>query len=82
MTRKLTLTIEEHIIDIAKNYASKNGLSLSGLIENYLKLITHQIQLKDSGLSPKVKKLHGSVKNLNPADYRKTLEKELIKKYR
>jgi len=36
MNTKLTLTIEESIIEKAKSYARKNGRSLSDIIENYL----------------------------------------------
>lgn len=82
MTRKLTLTIEENIIDVAKEYAHKNGISLSGLIEGYLKLITHQTELKDSDLSPKVKKLLGSVKMTKGLDYKAQLSDALIQKYK
>ncbi len=81
MTRKLTLTIEEDIIDVAKNYAQKNGVSLSVLVEEYLKLITHQVPLKDSDLSPKVKNLLGSVKIKEGFNYKKLLTKAVIQKY-
>ena len=40
MTTKLTLTMEDKVIDSAKKYAQKNGKSLSHLVENYLKSIT------------------------------------------
>ena len=34
MTTKLTLTIEQHIIEKAKVYAKSKGRSLSDIIEN------------------------------------------------
>ncbi|MEM6736185.1 MAG: DUF6364 family protein, partial [Bacteroidota bacterium] len=40
MNTKLTLTIEEEVIKIAKEYAKEKGQSLSDLVENYFKLIT------------------------------------------
>jgi len=64
MNTKLTLSIESEIIDQAKAYAKKSGRSLSDIIENYLKVLTGEI--KTDKLSPKTKKLLGSV-NL-PAD--------------
>ena len=39
MNTKLTLTIEQSIIEKAKKYASGKGRSLSDIIENYLKII-------------------------------------------
>ena len=40
MTTKLTLTIEDKVIDSAKEYAKLKGKSLSHLVENYLKSIS------------------------------------------
>ena len=40
MNTKLTLTIEQTIIERAKKYANNKGRSLSDIIENYLKVIT------------------------------------------
>jgi predicted HicB family RNase H-like nuclease len=37
MTTKLTLTIDDAVINTAKNYAQKTGKSLSSIVENYLK---------------------------------------------
>ena len=39
MTTKLTLTIDESIIDSAKAYARDQGRSLSDVVENYLKVL-------------------------------------------
>jgi threonine synthase len=80
MTTKLTLTIEQEVIKTAKTYAQKKGRSLSDLIENYLKTLVHTE--KDSEeLSPRVKRLVGSVKLPENFDYKKTLEEEIIKKH-
>lgn len=80
MTTKLTLTIEQDVIKTAKTYAHNKGRSLSELIENYLKTLTNKE--KDSEeLSPRVKRLVGSVKLPKNFDYKKTLEEEIIKKH-
>ncbi len=71
MTTKLTLSVEKTIVERAKSYAKKTGRSLSELIENYLENITEESNNTD--LSPKLKKLVGSVKL--PADFNE--EKEL-----
>lgn len=40
MQKKLTLSINERIIERAKDYASQTGRSLSEIIESYLEKIT------------------------------------------
>ena len=40
MNTKLTLNIDEHVIEEAKFYAKNNSVSLSKLIENYLLSLT------------------------------------------
>lgn len=40
MNTKLTLNIDQNIIEEAKSYAKNNSVSLSKLIENYLLSIT------------------------------------------
>ncbi|MGY4385713.1 hypothetical protein ACVWYN_002759 [Pedobacter sp. UYP24] len=66
MTTKLTLTVEESVIKKAKSYAKQTGRSLSELIEKYLETLTEE-QQEPRQISPKLRKLVGSVKL--PADY-------------
>ena len=80
MTTKLTLTVEQDIIELAKSYASKKGRSLSDLIENYLKTLVQNDGDKND-ISPNVKKLLGSVKAPKNFDYKKELANSLNKKY-
>lgn len=80
MTTKLTLTIEEAVIKTAKNYAQKKGRSLSELIENYLKTLVSKDKDPEE-LSPKVKKLIGSIKLPKDFDYKKELEEAINKKH-
>ena len=82
MNTKLTLTIEEEVIRIAKEYAKEKGQSLSDLVENYFKLITNnRRQIEPEQLSPRVKRLRGIIKMDDELDYKKILEEELTKKY-
>ena len=37
MAKKLTLSIDEAVIEAAKKYANKQGTSLSNMVENFLK---------------------------------------------
>ena len=65
MDSKLTLKLNERVIERAKKYASTKKLSLSRLIENYLDSITQE-QSDDFEISPFVKSI-SSGKSI-PAD--------------
>jgi len=81
MNTKLTLTIEESIIDKAKKYANAKGKSLSSIIENYLKAITKEETANDVKLTPIVKSLKGSFRAPKNFNYKKELSKRLTEKY-
>jgi hypothetical protein len=81
MNTKLTLTIEQSVIQKAKRYASAKGRSLSDIIENYLKIITNEGEEKDIELTPTVRSLKGSFKAPENFDYKKELTKRLTEKY-
>lgn len=80
MTTKLTLTIEEEIIESAKKIALKKGMSLSRIVANYLRSISlNEVQEQD--LAPRVKKLKGSIQLPKGFDYKKDLGKAISKKH-
>ena len=81
MNTKLTLTIEQSIIEKAKKYANDKGRSLSSIIENYLKVITKEETVSDIELTPIVKSLKGSFKAPRNLNYKKELSKRLTEKY-
>jgi hypothetical protein len=81
MNTKLTLTIEQSVIDKAKGYAKRKGHSLSDIIENYLKVITRNGPKSDIEITPIVKSLRGSFKASSSLDYKKELSKRLSDKY-
>ena len=83
MSTKLTLTVDENVIESAKEYAKRNKRSLSNIIEEYLKSLT---DTKESRKKPKlsklVKELKGSVKDPNPnKSYKELLTDALIEKH-
>ena len=80
MQTKLTLTIEQSIIEQAKLYAKDKGRSLSELIENYLKVVLDDSQ-QEVKLSPSIKKLKGSIQLPENFDYKKELTEVLSAKY-
>jgi predicted HicB family RNase H-like nuclease len=40
--KKLTLTLDPEIIEMAKQYASRKGVSLSSLVEQYFKFLVRE----------------------------------------
>lgn len=86
MNTKLTLTIEQEIIQKAKKYAKDKNRSLSDIIENYLKMLTKAEETKldshqEKSLNPIVKSLKGSFKMPHNMDYKKELRNRLEEKY-
>ena len=63
MNTKLTLNIDQNIIEEAKSYAKNHSVSLSKLIENYLSSITTKESKKKSTVSPLVESLTGIIPN-------------------
>ncbi len=81
MNTKLTLTIEQSIIEKAKSYAKDKGRSLSDIIESYLKAITTEQRVIED-ISPLVNSLRGSFKAPESFDYKEELSKGLSEKYK
>ena len=83
MTTKLTLSVEEKVIERAKIYAKKTGRSLSEIVEVYLESITSENPGENEDISPKLRKLIGSIKlprNFNEEKIRREyLEKKYLK---
>lgn len=79
MNAKLTLNIDQNIIEEAKSYAKNNSVSLSKLIENYLLSITAK-DSKKTKISPLVESLTGVI-SLDDTDYKKEYADYLSKKY-
>ncbi len=81
MNTKLTLTIEQSLIDKAKKYAKGKGRSLSDIVENYLKVIIKEDFSKVIDSTPITSSLRGSFKISDDVDYKKELSKGLSEKY-
>ncbi|MDP3929205.1 MAG: DUF6364 family protein [Bacteroidota bacterium] len=81
MTTKLTLTIDDSVILMAKKYAKNKGKSLSDIVENYLMTLTTKDN-KDESISPRILKLMGTIELPEDFDYKKSLTSGLTKKYK
>lgn len=79
MDTKLTLKLDNSIIEQAKTYAKKKNTSLSKLIESYLDLLVNPKDTQE--VTPLVKSLSGVVNLPKNYDYKKDYKKHLTDKY-
>lgn len=79
MDSKLTLSLDSSVISQAKIYAKSQNISLSKLIEMYLKLVTQE-EVQSIKISPLVQELTGVI-SLEDKDYKKEYSNYLAKKY-
>ena len=73
---KLTLSVDKAVVSRAKRYAKQKDVSISELVETYLDLVTEPRTGKQ--LPPLLRSIRGSLKKVNPEEYRR----HLAKKYR
>ena len=75
MTKKLTLSVDETVIERAKKYAAAQGTSVSGLVEQLLDLAASRST--QPGVTPRVlSRLRGSLKGGDRRDYHRYLERK------
>ncbi|MFK7810552.1 MAG: DUF6364 family protein [Saprospiraceae bacterium] len=80
---KLTLSINQSVIEKAKEYAKTSGKSLSSIVEEYLKSLAKE-QKSKSKKTPNdiVNELRGSVKlPKDSSTYKELLQDALVAKY-
>ena len=77
MDVKLTLKMDQNVINAMKQYAAQNDKSLSNLVEEFFKSMT-AVGNKNEKISPLVKELSGiiSEKDLENISYTDYLEKK------
>ena len=81
MDKKLTLSLNQQIIDKAKKYAKSNGTSLSKMIESYFQALTSKFEKEDDiQISPLVESLCGVGTLPENFDFKKDRIKYLKKK--
>jgi hypothetical protein len=81
MDNKLTLKLDNQVIERAKHYARKKNTSLSRLVEAYLKLLTSAGSAEAGEITPLVKSLSGAVQASRLKDSQSAYKKYLAKKY-
>lgn len=82
METKLTLRLNDEVIERAKVYAKKHKISLSKMIESYLDSITSQKNdEKKIAITPLVESLSGVISLPSDFDYKKDYREFLNDKY-
>lgn len=80
MISKLTLSIEQQVIENAKVYAKEQGRSLSKIIEEYLKAVSKKNE-KLTDVHPLVEKLSGSLKLPKDKTYKEMLDEAKTERF-
>ncbi len=84
MDAKLTLKLDKQVIDRAKKYASSHKISLSRMIESYLKAIVDKEAPEtdeEIEISPFVKSMATGVRLPKDLDHKKMYGEHLAEKY-
>ena len=82
MDTKLTLKLNQQIIEKAKEYAADKKLSLSRIIEAYLQSLTAEKSENDFEISPFVKSISTGVSIPADLDYKKEYADFKMEKYK
>ncbi|MDR0684305.1 MAG: DUF6364 family protein [Spirochaetaceae bacterium] len=83
MYTKLTLSIDQNVIENAKKYAKNQKRSVSKLVEEYLYSISLSVdkKIEYNTLGPITKELVGIIKVNKHTDYKEILTDALMDKY-
>lgn len=83
METKLTLRLNENVIERAKIYARNHKISLSKMIESYLDSVTRQKKEGEkTSITPLVESLSGVIELPADYDYKKEYRNYLEEKYK
>jgi len=83
MPTKLTLSVDQEVIDAAKDYVRDHNQSLSSVVEEYLRALTTSTPKEVEPIfSERIQNLRGVISLPHDFDYKSTLSQEIKKKYR
>lgn len=83
METKLTLRLNDNVIERAKIYAKNQKISLSKIIESYLDSLTREkVSNRKSTITPLVESLSGVINLPSDFDYKSEYTDYLIDKYK
>jgi len=80
MQTKLTLRLEDQLIEQAKSYAAQAGKSLSQVVADYFRMLTTETTKPTSPSTPITTSLRGFLRDsrLDEKDYKNYLEGKLL----
>jgi len=80
MNTKLTLRMDENLIESAKKYSAKTGKSVSRIVADLFEIIRNEKLKNEYQLTPTVKTLKGALKGnkIQEEDYKKHLEEKYL----
>lgn len=80
MLTKLTLRMDDNLIESAKEYSAQTGKSVSRIVANLFEIIKNDKLNKEESLTPTVKSLKGILKGkqLDEKDYKEYLEEKYL----
>ena len=80
MSSKLTLYIDDDLIEYVKSYAKKNKLSVSKVVNNYFALLKSKEPTEETERAPLTKSLRNVLRDheVSEEDYREHLEKKYL----
>lgn len=81
MDKKLTLSLDQSVIENAKEYAKSNNISLSKLIESYLSSLIKRKE-PSTEITPLVESLSGVISLDKEFDIKDEYANYLIEKYK
>ena len=80
MNTKLTLRLDDHLIESAKEYSAKTGKSVSKIVSDFFVIIKNEKLKKSYQVTPTVRSLTGVLtdSNFSENDYKKYLEEKYL----
>lgn len=82
MSKKLTLRLDEEVIERAKDYAAQRGTSVSRLAERYFRAVTERTDQHEEDwrqeLTDVTRTFLGSLKDVGEDDYKNYLQEKYL----
>ena len=80
MNTKLTLRLDDHLIESAKKYSAQSGKSVSRLVSDFFLIIKNEKLKKSHPVTPTVQSLRGILKDtgFSEKDYKSHLEEKYL----
>ena len=80
MITKLTLRMDDNLIESAKEYSAKTGKSVSRIVAHLFEIIKNEKLNKEETLTPTIRSLKGILKGkqVDEKDYKKYLDEKYL----